>query len=215
MKHFALAASALLLSAAVAAAQEAIPPTPAPPQQEEPKPQAQPEPAVQEPEGTAFINLDRLEVAPRVGLAAFSEDFEADPEFAFGILARAPLPWLSRDLFGLEADDFGAYLDFTVTSIDRDIDLLEDPDGTLFFAGAGLDFAFLQDDTWLAQIAAGLQYGNFGGVTDLDDGVALLLGLTGGVQVSEGIRVTLAPQIAFGNGGDQVYFVHLGVQIAF
>lgn len=203
-----------LAAPAAAAAQNA---EPAVPQQEEAKPPQQPPapPEAQEAAGTPFLDFDRLEATPRLGLVFFSDDFEADPEFAAGVQLRAPLPWLSRDVFGLESDDFGLFVDFTVSSIERDIDILEDPDGTLFFASLGFDFTFARDDTWLGQAQLGIQFGDFGGVTDLDDGVALLVGAVGGVQFSEGLWATVTPQVGFGDSGDRVYFLQFGVQILF
>lgn len=195
---------------------------PGPLLQDEAKPPAQepaPAPAPQEPapgDAHPFFDFDHLEAAPRIGLISFSEDFEADPELSFGIYARAPLPWLSRDLFGLATDEFGGFLEFTLSSIDREVDPpLDEPDGTLFFVTAGLDFNLYRDQTVMAQAQLGLQFGHFGGVTDTDDGVAILIGVLGGLEVAEGVSITLNPQAGLSDAGDHVFFVHLGVQFAF
>lgn len=134
---------------------------------------------------------------------------------AGGILPRAPSPWVSQDLVGLAADDIGFYVDLTISRIDRDLDFLEENDGTLVFVGAGTDIMLVRDDTWQAAFQAGLQYGWFGGVDETDEGIAVALGLLGGVQVATSFWITVNPQIAFADAGDQVYFLHLGANIAF
>jgi hypothetical protein len=210
-----------LLVPAVAAAQEELPRAlalqePVKAQQEKPPP---PPTLQEEEEGPAsdLLDLTRLEAPIRLGFLFFSEDFEADPEFAASILVRAPSPWLSRDLLGLTRDDFGAWLEVTVSAIDRDgvEPDLDDPDGTLVFVALGLDYTIHRDDEWLLMTHAGAQFGWFGGVDDTDDGVAALLGFTGGHQVAQGIWATLTPQVAFADAGDRIFFLQLGAHIVF
>ena len=157
--------------------------------------------------GTALVDITRLELNPRLGALFFSEDFEADPAFAGGAMLRAPAPALSERL--------GAWIDLTVSSIDRDIDRLGDPDGVLVFVGAGADFSIVDDDRLLLRGQLGAQYGYFGGVDDLDNGVALTVGLLGGLRVTERVSFTLNPQIAFADAGDRIFFLHAGVNVGF
>jgi hypothetical protein len=183
--------------------------------QEVPEP---PPPAAQEPEaeGEPLLDFGRLELAPRLTLMVPSEDFEADPIFGGGLSVRVPSPWLSRGLLGLESDDFGAFVEIDAARIERDTEPeLEDPNGALFFVTLGLDYTILRDDTFLLMGQAGLQYGHFGGVTDLDNGISVLLGGVGGIQLTEGLWVTASPQIALADAGDFIFFAHLGVQISF
>ena len=58
------------------------------------------------------------------------------------------------------------------------------------------------------------QYGYFGGVTNLTNGVAGLVGLRGAIEVANGLWITLEPQITFGRSS-QLYFVNAGVDIKF
>jgi len=126
------------------------------------------------------------------------------------------MPWFSRDLLGLEEDDFGIFAGITVSGIDRDTDPeLEDPSGTLVFACLGMDYTFLKDETFLLRGQVGLEYGYFGGVTDLDDGVAALFGAVFGVNLGGGIWVSYSPQLAVADAGNLIFFNSLGVVIEF
>ena len=185
----------------------------APPQEELPP---QEEVVVEEGEGSVLVDFDRFEIYPRIFVLVFSSDFEADPAFGAGLSARAPTPWFSRDLLGLEEDSFGVFAEVAVSGIDRDTDPeLEDPDGTLFFATLGMDYTFIRDETFMAGAQLGLQYGYFGGVTDLENGVALLLGLTGGLNLGEGFWIGCTPQLAIADEGDFIFHGSVGLVIEF
>jgi VCBS repeat-containing protein len=183
---------------------------------QEPRPQEQPTPAPpqEQPVREEFASFGSPELGVRVGLAAFSDEFESDPQAAASVALRAPMPWLSRGLLGLAQDDFGGFVELTVSQIDRDLDFLDDEKGVIFFLSAGVDYTMHRDDTWMGLAQLGVAYGNFGGVDDTEDGAALLLGLQGGIQVAEGIWATVGPQ-ALISDGDQVYLVHFGVNVQF
>ena len=114
-----------------------------------------------------------------------------------------------------DKDAFGIFVDFSFSSIERRIQSLSDRSGFLFFATVGADFTAYKDDLFVLRPQLGLQYGYFGGVTDLHNGVAFVLGVMGGVEVSPGFWITFNPQIAFGSGGDMVYFFNFGVDLRF
>jgi hypothetical protein len=176
-----------------------------------PKPEA--EPAAPEGEGEVFADL--FEVGVHIGAVVFSGDFEADPEFSAGITGRAALPWFSKTLLGMEdRAAFGLFVDLTVSAISRDIPVLEEPDGTLIFFTIGLDYSVYRDETFVVRPQMGLQFGHFGGVTDLDNGLAFVLGVEGGVTFAEGFRAVFIPQLAIGDG-DTVFFLNLGVVYSF
>jgi hypothetical protein len=176
-----------------------------------PKPAAAP--AAPGGDGEPFADL--FEVKVHLGLIAFSSDFEADPAFAAGISGRAALPWFSKTVLGLEKPLFGLFADFTVSSISRDISTLKETDGTLIFFTVGLDITAYQDETFVIRPQMGLQFGHFGGVSDLDNGVAFLLGAEGGVTFAEGFRAFFNPQVTFGQGGDMIFFLSVGVAYSF
>lgn len=159
------------------------------------------------------LDLDWAEVGVRAGMAFFSGDFEADPSPSVAVHARAPMPWLSP-ASRANAELFGAFVQLGAAPIDRDL-RVEDPDGTAFFLAVGADFTFVRDGTWLLMAHAGPQYASYGGVSGLDDGLGLLLGARGGVDLGRGLSITGGPEVSFGGGGDRVAFMYVGVLLDF
>lgn len=187
--------------------------------------EATPEPAKQGSDPDALVDFGHVEGAVRAALLVFSDDFEADPEPGFGIFLRAPMPWSSLqpdgwtgkvDVDGWNEGYLGVWFEFIVSSIDRSFEPpLETPDGAIFFLGLGIDYTFYRDDTWQLMFKLGLQYGNFGSVTDLVDGGAVTVGVTLGVQASEGLWITWTPEVALADAGDHIIFNHLGILYKF
>ena len=186
------------------------------PQQDEPKPDAPAAGQAQEEPLNDIVDFEHIELQILGGVLVFGSDFDSDPKAMASLLARAPLPLLSRDLFGLETDDFGGFLQVGISAIDRETDpVAEDPDGILFFAALGLDFTAYQDEMFLVRPQVGIQFAYLGGVTETDNGVGLLLGVQGGVLVTDNIWITANPQLGIGDGGDLLFFAQIGVNIAF
>ena len=157
-----------------------------------------------------------LEAGAHVGFLAYSKDFKANPTFSAGIGGRVGLPWFSHSVVGLDDKDaFGVFVDFSFSSIKRRIQSLDDRYGMLFFATLGADFTAYKDELFFVRPQLGVQYGYFGGVTDLHSGAALALGAKGGIQFSPGFWVTFNPQVAFGSAGDMVFFFNFGVDVMF
>jgi hypothetical protein len=183
-------------------------------QAEQPQPRPQ-QPAPPAGESNDFFTFGRVQASARAGIIAFSEDFEADPQFVAGIGARVDWTWLSRDVFGFDSDRIGLYADLSFSKIERDLDFLEENDGTLIFVGFGFDFNFYEDESWIFRAQAGFQYGHFGGVDETDNGVAGVVGLDMGVKITENLAFIFNPQAAFGHAGDQLYFINFGLQYRF
>jgi hypothetical protein len=161
-----------------------------------------------------FIDVEKVEVNLVGGLAVFSSDFEADPSFLAGISIRAPLPLLSRDVMELEEDAFGLFASIRFSSVERDFEpALEDEKGTVILADLGLDYVFYRDEDFRFLAQAGVQYGHFGNVTDLDNGFGALLGLSGEACLTEGFWVVVTPQISLGGNGDFVVLLEAGLNI--
>ena len=180
----------------------------------------QPQPRPQEPTPPAgqshdFFTFGRVQASARAGFIAFSDDFEADPQFVAGVGARVDWTWLSQDVFGFDQDRVGIYMDLSFTKIDRDLDFLEEASGTVIFVGFGFDINVYEDETWILRGQAGIQYGHFGGVDEVDNGVAGILGIDSGIKIAENLAIIFNPQIAFGHAGDQIYFINLGLQYRF
>jgi hypothetical protein len=172
-------------------------------------------PAERPGKASPFIDWDWLEVQPRVGLVAYSEDYEADPSWSAGVLARAPLPWLSPGS-DPRGEYFGVFAEIAVAGIDRDLDPApDDSSGVLVLGAVGLDFTILRTSTWMVLVQAGPQYVSFGGVSDLEDGFGGMAGLSLGFSPAEGVSLTLGPEVWFGRAGDRIYLASLGAMIHF
>ena len=92
---------------------------------------------------------------------------------------------------------------------------MADKSGTLLFASLGLDGAFYRDEDFDARGQIGVQYGYFGGVKGLDNGVAFLIGLRGAVNLGEGIWLVLNPQVTLAKQSNHIFFLNLGIDIGF
>jgi len=161
------------------------------------------------------IDWDWLELQPRLGVAVYGGDFESDPGWAAGLLARAPMPWLSP-ASDPKGEYFGIFASLTLSGVDRDLDPPpSDPSGMLLLATIGADYTIARDGTWLLQLLTGPQFGTFLGVDGLDDGIGWMIGATGGVTVGPGVTLTLAPELSLGNGGDHVLFAWAGLMFQF
>ena len=171
--------------------------------------------AAQDERPRPVVDVEWLEVGARAGFAVFSDDFQTDPAPSLALAARAPMPWLSP-ASAPDAEWFGVFAQVALAPVEREVNPgVEDPDGTAWFFTAGLDFTLVRDGTWLLMLQAGPQYQAYGGISDLDDGFAAQAGARAGLDLSRGFSLTLSPEVAFGNAGDRVAFIYLGVLIDF
>ncbi len=167
------------------------------------------------PSGSQFLDFKRMEFEPRLSLLIFGGDAEADPELGGGVLVRAPMPWLSPRSKE-KGEYFGLFVEFTISRMDRDLDPPpSDTSGTIFFAGAGVDYTFVRGRNGLVMAQLGFEYGNFGGISDTDDGVALLLGGVGGLRLWGQLWATYNPQFHLAFTGDWIMFNSLGILLRF
>jgi len=188
------------------------------PGQQQEQPPAPP-PSIQEAtpqeRGRPFIDFDWLELSPRVGLAVFSDDYEADPAFFAGVLARAPMPWLSP-ASDPKGEHFGLFFEAALGRIERDTEPeAEQPDGMLLSLAGGVDYTIYRDESWLVMALAGAHFAHYGGVSELNDGIAPLAGITVGFQVAGGVSITASPEVVFARAGDRIMFLSLGAMIKF
>ncbi len=187
-------------------------------QQEEPPPRPQapipPQPQAEEGENPDVLDFSKSALDAHVGFLSFSSKFESSAKFVGGVQYRVPSPLLSS-IVDTDPERIGIFLDISVSSIDRDIPATFDRSGTLFFVTLGTDAAFYKDEDWDFRGQVGVQYGNFGGVDGLDDGIAFLLGLRGGLNVGDGIWIVLNPQFAIAKESNNIFFVNVGAEIKF
>lgn len=166
--------------------------------------------------GRDFFDFDKLELGAWLGIVDASSDFESDPQLGGGLLLRAPMPWLSQDVLGMEQADLGFFVQLAFTRIDRDLDPEPDkPDASIFLAGLGLDYALVMDETWRLLLQAGFQWVDFGDVFEVDDGFAFLGGVMGGLALGSNLWIIADPQIWLGEGGDFLYALGAGLLIQF
>lgn len=195
-------------------------PAPRPPRQEEPVPrpgllqEEPPPPRLEDDAGGGFLDFDWLELQFRTGFAVFSEDYRSDPCFQASLGARVPMPWLTPRSSG---EYFGAFVGAGfIAGVDRDLDPPPSgADGNVFFVNAGVDFTLLRNQSLYLVLEAGGQYTNYGGIDGLDDGLATLAGVNFGLYVGGGVTATIGEQTVFGNGGDRMYLLNLGLVIEF
>ncbi len=165
-------------------------------------------------EGSGIVDLDWLELQPRIGMAMFSKDYHINPSACFGVEARAPIPWIAPasnptgDYFGVWAELTGAVVTRTLTP------KVAKPSGLILMLGVGADYTILRNETWLLLVRAGIQYATYNGITDLNDGMAPVIGLTAGVSVTRSLSITLAPEYVMGKG-DSIILGMVGVAIQF
>lgn len=148
------------------------------------------------------------------GMVLYSGNFESDPQACGSLAARAPLPWVSRGLLGLSEDKFGLFLGAGFTSVDRDFEVIEEPDGSVMFFSGGLDYTLMNGDAFRLMGKVGFQYDSFGSVSELDSGFAFLAGASASIQISDGISFGYTPEFALG-AGDWLMFNQVGVGIDF
>jgi hypothetical protein len=186
-------------------------------QQEEPPPRPQaptpPQPQA-EGENPDVLDFSKSALDGHVGFLKFSSKFKDNGKFVGGIQYRVPSPLLSS-ICDTDPERIGVFLDLSVSSIDRDIPSTFDKSGMLLFATLGADAAFYKDEDWDFRGQVGVQYGYFGGVDGLDNGIAFLIGLRGALNVGEGIWIVLNPQFAIAKQSNNIFFLNVGAEIKF
>lgn len=185
---------------------------PAPVLQEEPLPRS----LRLEEEGGGLLDLEWLEMQPRLGLAFFSDTYKIDPSPHVSLLFHAPMPWLSppSDPGG---EYFGVFLELTaLPSVERNLDPPPShSSGSCLFVSAGIDFTLLRNQSLFLVLQAGGQYGSYGGIADLDDGFAGVAGINLGVYVGGGLTLALAPEAIFADSDNYILLGSLGLVIEF
>jgi len=211
------------LSAQSAPAEVATAPRdkPKPQEEKQPPPLRREEPPLppmrlEEDGGGGFIDLEWLEIQSRVGIAFFSDSYKIDPSPQVSLLLHAPMPWLSpsSDPGG---EYFGIFMELTVLPVvERNLDPPPDKtSGTCLFVSLGLDFTILRNQTFFLTVQAGGQYGTYGGISDLSNGLAAVAGINFGVYVGGGLTLTLAQEVVFADGDNHILMSSLGLVIEF
>lgn len=160
-----------------------------------------------------FVDFEHSELEIHLSFVYYSADFEAGPEFGLGALWRVPLPGILERL--------GAFAWLEWTRMEREIERLPSPDGSVVLLGAGLDYALLRDDSWFALVQAGIGYGWFEDISETDDGFGVQLGLLIGYRISDAWAVTVDPNVFAavldfdGDEFDWTFFGNVGILYRF
>lgn len=149
---------------------------------------------------TPILDFDWLEIQPRVGMAIFSKDYHVDPSVCFGIVAHAPLTMLSPSS-NPDGEYFGLFAKLDVAIIKRDIfPKLDKPGGPIFMFAVGADYTVYRSENWLLMVEGGIQYCNYGGITDLQNGIAPVVGVKIGLTISREVSLSLTPEYVITDG---------------
>ena len=162
-----------------------------------------------------FVDFDWMEMHPRIGLALFSDKYNVDPSPCFGIEFRAPIPFLAPPS-NKHGEYFGLFAETHIALIERNIEPeLDKPKGPIFMLTLGMDYTIFRNSTWLLLVKTGMQYASYGGITDLQDGFAPVVGLTTGFVLSSSVSFMLTPEFVYGDSGDYIILGLAGVAVAF
>jgi hypothetical protein len=141
-----------------------------------------------------ILDFDWLEIQPRVGMAIFSKDYHVDPSVCFGVVAHAPLTLLSPS-WNPDGEYFGLFAKLDVAIIKRDIfPKLDKPGGPIFMFAVGGDYTVYRSENWLLMVEGGIQYCHYGGITDLQNGIAPVVGVKIGLTISRAVSLSLTPE---------------------
>lgn len=162
-----------------------------------------------------LLDLEWLEMQPRVGVAIFSDDYKIDPSPAISLMFHAPMPFLSLSDPGDE--HFGAFLELTVLpNVERDLNPPPDKtSGPVFLVSFGLDYTIIRNQALYLVVSGGGQYASYGGISDLSDGLGALAGLSTGVYLGGGLTLTLSGEYMFADDGNYIAVGSLGLVVEF
>ena len=111
----------------------------------------------------------------------------------------------------------GVYVDIAILPrIKRDLDPPPDKDsGTAFLLTMGADFTLVRNQGFLLLVRGGGQYGSYGGVEGLSDGLASTAGLATGFYIGSGLTFTLSSDAVFASAGDMIIASYVGLLVEF
>jgi hypothetical protein len=173
-------------------------------------------PARLEEEGLPWVDFDWFELQPRLGIAAFSSDYRIGTSFCFSLVGHVPIPAISLG-GNPEAEHFGLFAEVNVIpGVKRDLNPAPShSSGTIFLASAGVDYTFLRNQTLYLAAEVGVQYGYYGGIADLKNGIAPVVGFAGGVYLGKGMTLTGGPEVILGKSSSHIILGSLGLLIEF
>lgn len=160
-----------------------------------------------------WFDLAHMEANVLGGVATFSPDFSDHIEACGAAMLHVPTPGLPIPM----ADRLGLYGEFIGGMVNRKPEVpVPDAAGAMFLGGAGAEFTFFRDKDMIFTGQAGFLYADFGGITDVENGIGPSWGLEFSFYVDGPIWFTYSPQFAYApKNSDWILFQFVGIRIEF
>ena len=159
----------------------------------------------------SFFDFSRFELGVFFGGAAFSSDFEADPSYVAGLMARVPVP-------GLPLGDWGIWGSLMISYISRDLPFYyQDKSGNWYGASVGGDYTFWRDRIFHVRGQLGIMYAHWNDIQALDNGIGILAGVEFGfywIKNYDKAVFGINPQLSY-DGDNYIMMLQLGFHVDF
>ncbi len=158
-----------------------------------------------------FIDFSKWEIGGFIGMVAYSADFDADPDYVFGLTTRVPIP-------GLPLGEWGAWGQLFLGHIARDIPFYYPKSrGEWYGIAAGGDYTFVHTDLLFLRAQAGVMYAQWNNIHALDNGAGILVGAELGfywIKHYSKASLTINPQLNF-DGDNWIGLINFGFSYDF
>lgn len=157
------------------------------------------------------IDFDKWEIGGFLGMVAYSDDFEADPDYVMGITSRIPIP-------ALPLGEWGVWGQLMFGHIRRDIPFYYPKShGEWYGIMAGGDYTFLRTDLLFLRAQAGVMYAHWNDIHALDNGAGVIVGAEFGffwIKHYSRASLTINPQLNF-DGDNWIGLINFGFSYDF
>jgi len=158
-----------------------------------------------------FIDFTRFELGGSVGGVAYSSDFEADPSYVAGLMARVPVP-------GLPLGDWGIWGSVMISYISRDLPFYyASKSGNWYGVSVGGDYTFWRDRIFHLRGQLGIMYAHWNDIQALDNGIGVLAGVEFGfywIKNNDKAVFGITPQLSF-DGDNYIFMLQMGFHVDF
>jgi hypothetical protein len=158
-----------------------------------------------------FFDFSRFELGVFAGGAAFSNDFEADPSYVAGVLARVPVP-------GLPLGDWGIWGSLMISYINRDLPFYYSAkSGNWYGVSVGGDYTFWRDRIFHVRGQLGILYAHWNDIQALDNGIGVLAGVEFGfywIKNNDKAVFGINPQLSY-DGENSIMMLQLSFHVDF
>jgi len=159
-----------------------------------------------------FIDWSKMEIGAYFGVATYSSDFEADPDWNFGVKTRVPVPGISW------LGDWGFWGQVFMGHIARDIPFYYPKSRSEWFGAAGgVDLTFLNTELLYLRAQGGIMYAYWNNINSLQNGAGVIVGGEVGfywIKHYPRAVFTINPQLNF-DGDNWIIFLNFGFSYDF